>query len=333
MAHEILDNYCVFSLNSEVGGVPWHRIGTGLDIVTGGDVLTLAGFDRTIATLPIGLAGGGILQADLANNLATTIDGYRATVDLKHGRVLGVVTDQFTVVQPAELLSAAEFLCNEVGAVISCAATIRDGKREFISLAMPDSTLTARDGDTVKRFFNLAQGHDGTVAMSVGSSAVRVVCANTLAAFIGEGKATKIRHRTGIHAALARAVAVYGSGAAVQEQFYQALAGRKVLPTEVIAYYEALTSESSSEWRIPARGRKSLGTKIANLLDSPERADGIEWQDAALPATAWDVYNVATQVITHESTSRDPLNNLLWGSGHAHLQRAETLASQMFLSV
>lgn len=330
--HEILDNYCVYNRRSEIGGVPWHRIGTGLEVVTADDVLKYAAFDRQIGSLPITLdVIDAISTPENAENLAKSIDGYRATVDLKHGRVLGVVSDKFTLVQPRELLSAAEFLCNEMGAVISCAATIRDGKREFISLAMPeDSIMEARDGDLVKRFFNLAQGHDGSLAACVGSSAIRAVCANTLAAFLAEGNAIKMRHSQGIHAALARAVAVFRVGRAEQEAFYQKLAGKTVNPEEVISYYTTLTETDSLEAMSKAT-KNSFAGKLVALLDDPARCRGIQWSNPGIPATAWDVYNVATQVINHESTTKDPLNSILWGAGHKHLRRAEQLASGMFL--
>lgn len=329
MAHEIVDNLCVYSTDTEIGGVPWHQIGTGLLYVRGQDVLDHAGFSRQIATLPIGLANGALVAAAMAGNLASSI---RATVDLTSGRVLGVVSDRYEVLQPAELLSAAEYLCNEMGAKISCAATIREGKREFISLYMPDSDLTARAGDSIRPYFNLGQGHDGSLAVVVGKSRVRVVCANTLAAWLGEKSEVRIRHRNGVHGALARAVAIFSAESKTAEEFYQTLAGRRVTPAEVIAYYEALTEMPHDEWRVAKRGRKSLAAKIAGLLDAPSEARGIEWQGYQVPATAWDAYNVATQVITHESTSADPLNNLLFGGAHMALNRAESLANEMFLA-
>lgn len=332
MAHEILDNLCVYSTDTEIGGVPWHKIGTGRLYVSGQDVRDFAGFSRQIGTMPISLSGGGLVPEAMAGNLASSIEGYRATVDLTSGRVLGVVSDKYRVVQPSDLLSAAEFLCNEMGARISCAATIREGKREFISLYMPSSDMTARQGDSIRPYFNLGQGHDGSLAVAVGKSSVRVVCANTLAAWLGEKSEVRIRHREGVQAALARAVAVFAQDTKVQEAFYQSLAGRKVTPAEVIAYYEALTESDAATWREVKRGRKSLGSKIAGLLDAPSEARGIEWQGYQVPATAWDAYNVATQVITHESVSTDPLNSLLFGGAHMALNRAESLANEMFLA-
>jgi phage/plasmid-like protein (TIGR03299 family) len=321
MAHEILDNNCVFSLKTEVSGVPWHGIGTGLDVVTPDDVKTYASFDREIVLKDLKLAGSDDL-----------IEGYKASFDSKHGKTLGIVSDKFVLLQPRDLLSAAEFLMNSMGAEISCAATIREGKREFLSLAMPDSTVEARENDSIKRYFNLAQGHDGSLAVSAGSSDVRVVCANTLSAWISERNAVKIRHRGDIGKALATAVAAFASETQSRTEFYQALAGRAVTPSEVIAYYSALTGEDYEDFRKAKRGRPSLGAKIADLLDSPANADGIIWQDAGMPATAWDAYNVATQVITHGSTSKDPLNNLLFGTAHKYLISAEKLASDMFLA-
>lgn len=335
MAHEILDNYCVYSLDSEVGGVPWHKLGKGFAQVSSQDVLEHAGFDRTIATMPIRLQApdGALYSGEQATRLAESIEGFRATVDLKHGRALGVVSDRYQVLQPAELLSAAEFLCNELGAKISCAATLREGRREFISLALPTgSTLTARAGDTIKRYFNLGNGHDGTLACTVGASDVRVVCANTLAAWLSENGSVSIRHRTGVQKALATATYAFTAASETRERFYQELAGRKLSPTDVILYFEAITQEMESTWRETRRGRPSLGKRIAGLLDSPETAIGVEFGYSGLPDTAWDAFNVVTQVATHETSTKDPLGNLLWGSSHGLIGKAERLVRDMFLA-
>lgn len=334
MAHEILDNLCVYSLRTEVGGVPWHKIGTGLDQVTADDVRERAGFDRVIGTMPIRVAApeGAMLPAAMAENMAKSVDGYRATVDLKYGRALGVVSDRFHVLQPDELLQAAMFLVNETGAQISCAATLREGKREVISLYLPQgSNLTARDGDQVKRFFNLGNGHDGSLACSVGASDIRVVCANTLSAWLAGGGSVSIRHRAGIQKALATAVYSFTLDSAERERFYQGLAGRTVSPEEVIAYFEALTGDESREWRKARKGSRSLGYKVAKLLDSGSGV-GVEYSASGTPATAWDTFNVATEVITHQTKSTDPLAGALWGSQHKLTARAETLAREMFLA-
>lgn len=85
---------------------------------------------------------------------------------------------------------------------------------------------------------------------------------------------------------------------------------------------------------ISSNGRCPHGPTLQARLDVVRGLPrpGIQWQGYQVPATAWDAYNVATQVITHESTSADPLNNLLFGGAHMALNRAESLANEMFLA-
>lgn len=319
MAHEIFENFCVYSLSH--GGIPWHEIGTGLETVTADDVRTIAGFNRTIGSLPLGLQAATV-PAHMSAALNESIEGYRATVDLSTGRVLGVVTDRYTVLQPSELLAAADFLAREFGAKYSLAAQLRDGKREIISMSLPDTSGLVGDGDEIKSYFNLANGHDGKLSVCVGSSDIRVVCANTLSAWLTEG-AVSIRHRGGVEKALASAVMAFTCEAKTRREFYTAMTGRTMSPEEVIAYFDGCLGLSNAP-TAPQKGRKSLRTRLDNLL-SDGGIIGIPCPNG-LPGNLWGAFNAVTQVATHETYTKAPLDSLYFGAGGKLLHVAQAAA-------
>jgi phage/plasmid-like protein (TIGR03299 family) len=325
MAHEIYGNLCVYSLDH--GGVPWHNIGTALPGVSAEDIRTHAGFGRRVAALPIGIAGESLATTSQAEGMRESIEGYRATVDLSTGRVLGVVTERYAILQPEELLAAADFVVREFGARYSLAAQLHEGKREILSLQLPESSGEVASGDYVKSYFNLANGHDGKLSVCVGSSDIRVVCQNTLSAWLREG-AVQIRHRDGVERALARAVAAFTHDAKLRRDFYGRMTGRKMLPSEVIAYFDACVGEADKPDAAPKRGRKSVRARLQDLM-SEGRLIGVDTGLSGLPTTLWGAYNAITQLATHESYARDPLANLYFGSGGKLLQVANERAMEL----
>ncbi len=319
MAHEIFNELCVYSLTH--GGIPWHNIGTGLDEITHQDVLKLAGFNRQITCLPITLNTDTVV-ASQSGALQESIEGYRATLDTSTGRVLGIVTDKYAPLQPQELLAAAEFLVKEFGARYSLAAQLRGGKREILSLQLPDSSGEIVAGDVVKSYFNLANGHDGKLAACVGSSDIRVVCQNTLSAWLAEG-AVQIRHRGGVEKALAHAVTAFTMEAKVRREFYTAMTERVMMPEDVVAYFDKCLGEAKVT-TAPVRGRKSLRTRMTSILD----ANGLIGVDTVcgLPGTLWGAFNAVTQLATHDTYSANPLDSLYFGGGSKLLVAARTHA-------
>jgi phage/plasmid-like protein (TIGR03299 family) len=304
MSHEINDNLCVYSLNH--GGVPWHRIGTALERVTADDVLNVAGFNRRVSMQPLLLNVGLVPQ----------VPGYRATYDESNGRVLGVVSEKYTVLQPVELLAAAEWLRSETGAEISFAAQLRSGSREVISLKLPDSEHEVADGDRVRSYFNLGNGHDGKLSVCVGASDIRVVCANTLAAWLGERGAVTVTHRAGVREALAKAVAAFTLNSAQRAEFYTRMSEREMLPEEVIAYYDHVVGKGGPSMR-SLRGRLNA----MSLIGVPTSGD--------LPTTLWGAFNGVTQLATHELRTNRPLDSLYFGGGAKLLAKATTAAAEL----
>lgn len=322
MAHEINESFCVYS--TDHGGVPWHGIGTALDVVTADDVKQYAGFNRTIATFPIGLnVQGAMMPADQGVALAESIEGYRATVDLSSGRVLGVVSDRYATLQPQELLAAADFLVREFGAKYSLAAQLHSGRREIISLQLPGTDSEIAKGDTVKSYFNLANGHDGKLAVCVGSSDIRVVCQNTLTAWLNEG-AVSIRHRGGVEKALAHAVAAFALETGKRATFYRDMAERVMMPDEIIAYYDACVGEAEPADAPAKRGRRSLRARLDD-----QTLIGVDLSSANLPFTLWGAYNAVTQLATHGTYAGNPLNALYFGGAGKLLERASNEAAAL----
>jgi phage/plasmid-like protein (TIGR03299 family) len=114
--------------------------------------------------------------------------------------VLGVVGERYRVLQNEELFSFGDNLLDG-GGRWETAGSIKGGRQVFGSIALERETVLDPDGvsDVVKSYLLVNTSHDGSIAIQASVTPVRVVCANTLALALGQGKRKikqtfKIRH-------------------------------------------------------------------------------------------------------------------------------------------
>lgn len=150
--------------------VPWHyeltKDVTKLiqEAPTSKDALDLAGLNWTVDGKPV---------FDVNGN---PIKGYKANTRSSDGSVLGVVTDRYKVVQNSEAFDFTDALIGE-GVTYETAGSLKNGKTIWLLAKMPERNILDDKFDPYICFTN---SHDGTGAIRVVSTPIRVVCNNTL---------------------------------------------------------------------------------------------------------------------------------------------------------
>lgn len=150
--------------------VPWHyeltKDVTKLiqEAPTSKDALDLAGLNWIVDGKPV---------FDVNGN---PIKGYKANTRSSDGSVLGVVTDRYKIVQNFEAFDFTDNLIGE-GVTYETAGSLKNGKTIWLLAKMPERKILDDDFDPYICFTN---SHDGTGAIRVVSTPVRVVCNNTL---------------------------------------------------------------------------------------------------------------------------------------------------------
>lgn len=145
---------------------PWHGLGTMVaEAPNSADALRLAGLDWTVEQRPVYL-----------ENAAVPVPNYKANVRDRDGKVLGIVTDRYQVVQNADAFSWTDEL---IGGDVryETAGSLREGKKIWLLAKMPAAKVA---GDDVEPYLCFSNTHDGSGAVKVCMTPVRVVCANTL---------------------------------------------------------------------------------------------------------------------------------------------------------
>ena len=148
-----------------VGEVPWHGQGIGVkNCPTSKEAIELAGLDWKVEPKPI------------FDQHGNEIHGYKVNVRSSDGKPLGVVSDKYKVVQNEEAFAFTDELLGE-GVQYESAGSLASGKRVWLLARLEGTTLAEEKIDPYLVFTNT---HDGTGAIKVAVSPIRVVCQNTL---------------------------------------------------------------------------------------------------------------------------------------------------------
>lgn len=145
---------------------PWHGLGIRVMEAPGSEeALEVAGLNWKVRQEPI--------YTD--NNLL--IPGYKANVRDSDNKVLGVVTDRYKVVQNDEAFAFTDGLLGE-GVRYETAGALLDGRKVWILARMPREFII--NGEQISPYLVFSNTHDGSGAIKVAVTPIRVVCNNTL---------------------------------------------------------------------------------------------------------------------------------------------------------
>ncbi len=240
-----------------VGEVPWHGIGTRLERgATSEEAIKAAGLDWEVEQVPVWVQSPeGVLKQ---------VTDYVANVRAKDGKVLGLVSTRYQVVQNREAFEWADALLGE-GVQYETAGSLFGGRRVWLLARLPRQMDLL--GDELVPYFCLMNSHDGSSSVRVCVTPVRVVCQNTLSLAFRKAKRTwAVRHTSSIRERLAEA------------RQSLALVNRYLEDLNEWAASMARKRLSHSEW-----------TQLVNkLIPIPQARKGNEWlRELAFERRRW----------------------------------------------
>lgn len=148
-----------------VGQPAWHGLGTVIETApTSSDAIRLAGLDWKVVQKPI------------FDDQGREIKGYKVNQRDSDGTNLGIVTGRYRIVQNEDAFAFTDALLGE-GVRFETAGSLASGKRVWMLARMEGTVLCEENIDPYLVFTN---AHDGTGAVRVAITPIRVVCQNTL---------------------------------------------------------------------------------------------------------------------------------------------------------
>lgn len=191
MAHELAIVSGKASI-AYVGEKPWHGLGQEL---TPNSPISVwkeeAGMNWEIKSSPVTFATPG-----------SETDRYTGKRVLYRGDTcepLAVVSDEYNIVQPGEVLDFFQDLVTHQGMKLHTAGALFGGRR-FWALADTGRAFDVNGSDRINGMLLLTTSCDGTLATTAQFTSVRVVCNNTLAFSLSGSDSshtrTKVSHRS-----------------------------------------------------------------------------------------------------------------------------------------
>ena len=295
MAHEI-DTTTGKAAMFYAGEVPWHGLGTyvGENPILSEEALVMGGLDFTVEKVP--------MFARIGDTEVAVPDQF-ATVRTDTNGVLGTVGNRYQIVQNRE---GVAFMGEVAGpgrlVQYHTAGALFDGRKTWMLAALTDLTIAPVDGDESKPYLLLSNAHDGTGAVRVLFTTVRVVCNNTLNIALrgAKGQGVTIRHTTNVKSKVREAQRILGlareSFAAYDEQakrLAQMQMGDKALDAFLNSLFPVPTD---AEPTTQDTNRKNL---IRDLFES-----GAGTEIPGVRGTAWAALNAVTDYVDHHSITR-----------------------------
>lgn len=145
---------------------PWHGLGIRvMEAPSSEEALSLSGLGWTVE------------QEEIYTETGNLVSGFKANVRSSDQKILGVVTDRYKVVQNKEAFAFTDALLGE-GVRYETAGSLSGGRKVWLLAHLPQEYIIA--GERISPYLVFSNTHDGSGAIRVAVTPIRVVCNNTL---------------------------------------------------------------------------------------------------------------------------------------------------------
>lgn len=332
MAHELEIRHGAAQMFS-VKETPWHRLGKIIaEAPTTKEGIKMAGLDWTVSQRPIFMA--------TAAGEAQFLTNYRAITRDFDERVYNIMSDQYTPLQNSEAFEFFDPFIESGLATLETAGSLKMGANVWCLARLNKAPIEVGGGDEVYKYLLLSNAHDGTMAVRVGFTPIRVVCANTLAMTFGEeSKMLRIFHGRSVKENLDKVQDVVNAANARFEataEQYRFLASRSVSKKDLQKFVKIVFKqiETTDEQQRKSAANERIMQDITRLF---ETGRGANLKSAN--GTYWGLYNAASEYFNYERGDQEDirLKSLWFGSSakmneHA-LDTAMKMSQQMAMVV
>jgi phage/plasmid-like protein (TIGR03299 family) len=225
-------------------------------------------------------------------------------------------------------------------AQLNTAGALFNGSRIWVLAKLNRDPIEVVKGDIVDKYLLLSHGHDGSLAIRVGFTPIRVVCYNTLSAAHGSdaSKLIRIKHSKSLKAnmeSIRETMNLANEEFEATAQQYKFLASKSINQADIQKYVKTVFKLDDE---------KDISTRQGNILDKimnlAETGRGNDLP--GVKGTYWSAYNAITEYLTWdyakpqkgEDDHRDNRLDALWFGKHAELNHhALKVAVELALAV
>ena len=243
---------------------PWHGLGVQVEEAPESkDALRLAGLDWKV------------YQREVYTDSGIRIDGYRANVRNTDNKVLGVVTERYKIVQNEEAFAFTDALLGK-GVRYETAGSLQEGRKVWLLAQLPKEYIIS--GEQISPYLVFSNSHDGSAAVRVAVTPIRVVCNNTLNLALSTAKRSWAMVHTGnikgkIHEAQETLFMAETYMNKLGKEF-ETLKRQKLSDRQIKEYIELLLPLEKTTSLVTAKNVKKLRDDLrARYYDAPDLQD------------------------------------------------------------
>jgi phage/plasmid-like protein (TIGR03299 family) len=285
------------------GATPWHKLGTPLttdDLYDWQSACVKSGLDWEAELVPL-------LTADTQAKVE-----HQAGRRKSDNRILGVVGPKYHVLQNRAAFQWFQPFLDAREASLNTAGSLCEGSRVWVLAKLNRDPLVIAPGDEVEKFILLSHGHDGSLAVRVGFTPIRVVCANTLALAhrADASKLIRLKHTKDLHENLANVREVMNVANAEFEataQQYRLLARKTINQADLRRFVKKVLKVEGD--KISTRMKNT----IEDILGKCESGKGNDLP--SVKNTYWTAYNGFNEWLAYDRghNQQNRLNSLWFG--------------------
>jgi len=334
MAHMIMKNDTMFSTRE----TPWHKLGVVLPTApTLDEAIVAAGLDWRVKMCNLQALGDDGKPLDSSSII------HRAVIREDTKAVLGVVGPSWTPLQNKDAFKFFQPFIDEGSVSLETAGSLRDNKyvwvlgkvNKFDPLSQKWSSLEGEviKNDPINRYVLLCHGHDGTLAVRVGYTDIRVVCQNTMnMAFNSKAsQLIRIKHSAKVKENLENIGSVMNLVTTEFQANLEQLARltKKNINQEDIKKFVHVIFFDSKALDKSTRTANLYSEMLGRINQLVEEGKGADI--TGVRGTVYGLVNAATEYLTHEAQSsvESRLNSLWFGDNSRVNQRIMDYALEM----
>lgn len=298
--------------------VPWHGLGTKVEEApTSEEALRIAGLNWTVD------------QTSVYTDSGLLIPGYKANRRSTDGSILGIVSDKYKIVQNTEAFEFTDAIVGETedGVVkYETAGSLCGGKRIWLLAKMPTKNIV---GDDIEPYMFFSNTHDGSGAIKIGMTPIRVVCQNTLNMAMNTAKRQwSTKHIGNMQSKLEEAKLCLQLANTYMENLdieADKLANKKLYEDQIEEVLDELFPVSENDGQRKKNNVLQFRQSFWNAYDMPDIA---KFKDSA-----WKAVNAMSDAVTHSAPQRNTAtyNENRWGKvmdGHPIFDQFVTLINK-----
>ena len=311
--------------------VPWHKMGTIVqDKLVSREAIIAAELDWEVVKTPIYV---------LVDNNVVLVKEKVAVMRVTDRRVYATVTPKF---EPIQNVDAFQFFDRVVGTEVKydVAGALNNGARIWMTARLPKTSDIA--GEEMEDYLLLVNSHDGSLALQMFFTKVRVVCANTLdMALNNEATRFYFRHVKGVHDKIDDAKEILGFAVKANEDTTEkmnALIAKKWTEKQMAGLLNAVlkpevlllnAGEKAIDFTVPnfqEKARVEVGVRLQKTMNDINRLvyEGKGQDNPAIQGTAYQAYNAVTEYTDHARAYKQgkELSGIWFGTGRQMRERA-----------